>query len=982
MSVVLDVLLEWLRDPANLIPKVLVPLFLAIVFWSAGWGRRLAAWMGGRVSRWYRGVRAPLDERLQRYRDRLDEQTFRIHHAWMREGQTLADILVPVAIESGTIEGIEGGIDEWTGVLARLLGGASESRCVVLLGGPGAGKTVALRVAAREAWTLRLAGEQRLVPVLLNFSRYREHEFNLCEALAASMEQYGFTSAQESAEVFVRQRLEEGSLLILLDGLDELEPGDRKQAEIQLTRALHVYERARVILTCRTAAWRGLFSELSHVRVPMAPFTPVAVRSFVRHWSFGPPKSSEELLATIEAQPHIGELARSPLMLTIICFLYSQPKYHLPENRAVFYEYCSHALLEEWDQHRNPDQANRFERHHKESVLAELAFRHLSSGRSDADLDERDVLERIAEIMRCNALVPAENLRMLDEIRERSGLLVRMPPSGLRFPHQTFLEFFAALYLHEREPLGRLLELHEQDSQRWRETLLLYVGLSSSPAVVRELIEYAEAREDDALALAMLTDARALEPEVAQRVLARVSARLRSALAEPSSLELIVHLGQVASNARMAHAETAASALRGLLELASSRRDDPLAPQTLEALLLASLRRPVEETSRFVVEHLEELRFTHVLPVMGERVSVLSAKIIGDRALSIEKKYEWIEGLRRARAVGALLELLGSTDVESEVHGACVQALVGLSSTEEFERAVQTQVHVRVEPTDEVWERWGWPFERPAQSEAQKLIMYLAERWASMEVIEIEQDSSIDCRIGYLALGLSSSRNLRMNQSEDSEAYPSEEGYRVAANTSVRVLHAIWIRMGSTRWCAWMAKDRVWNGAMVLSMMAASVLSIWCIKTCAYAALGWEEGMLRWPAAAALLTMELGFCGFFLWDLVNKGDGKPEDVFAILTLGVMAPCCWVIMLTDILDKKGRLLSALVSHGVLVIVASLLALTLSDDSVLRILCFACLTLGPFSIDFSYSDVPLHPFVTNASTRALVTFLSASEEEEPC
>ncbi|HYN78867.1 MAG TPA: hypothetical protein VES73_13885 [Lamprocystis sp. (in: g-proteobacteria)] len=39
-------------------------------------------------------------------------------------------------------------------------------------------------------------------------------------------------------------------------------------------------------------------------------------------------------------------------------------KYRLPDNRTQFYEVCSRAVLEEWDQTQSCDRANQFDRPH------------------------------------------------------------------------------------------------------------------------------------------------------------------------------------------------------------------------------------------------------------------------------------------------------------------------------------------------------------------------------------------------------------------------------------------------------------------------------------------------------------------------------------------------------------------------------------------------------------------------------------------
>lgn len=200
-------------------------------------------------------------------------------------------------------------------------------------------------------------GRGNLVPVLLTFSGYRQADFNLVTAITEQLHRQHFRSDDSAADsdqarAFTIANLPKGNLLVLIDALDELEGKDRLEAVRRVVSDIALYPEAAVILSCRTAAWHGQISDADFQVVKMADFTASAVRQFLHNWGFTPPKSNEELLHVIDDKPHIALLSRNPLTLTILAFLYGQVRYSLPENRAQFYEVCSRALLEEWDQSR------------------------------------------------------------------------------------------------------------------------------------------------------------------------------------------------------------------------------------------------------------------------------------------------------------------------------------------------------------------------------------------------------------------------------------------------------------------------------------------------------------------------------------------------------------------------------------------------------------------------------------------------------
>lgn len=947
-------ILEWLLKP-DVRDKILGGFFAAVLaalfWWVLTKAQRAMKALSQRLFWVIRGGRDPVDVLLEQYRATLDRDLFRVQHAWMKEGQTLADILVPVVIQS---DRVAGGIEDWSVVLAKYFRPAAEekvrARRLALIGGPGSGKSVALKVAAREAWNLPTAtGEDTLIPIVLTFSQYRRAGFELINAVVGALESHGFHSTTNDTrdgemKRFVEKNLIEGKFFVFVDALDELEREHRNQATESLTVDLKRFSQTPAIISCRTAAWHNQFSETGREVVEMADFTPAAIRQFLTQWAFPPPKTSDELIYTIEAQPHIAELGRSPLMLTIIAFLYSQPKYHLPENRAEFYDICNRALLEEWDQHRNPDRANRFERHHKEYVLSELAYRHLCGPTPDADLDERSTLQTIADVLRRYSLKESENLKMLDEIRENSGLLIRLPPSGLRFPHQTFLEFFAALYLNRQGDQSVVFGHYAKDRQRWREVLLLYIGLSTRPDDASLAVARLQETDSAEMALSALVDSRAIKPEVSEDILLKCAKSLE---VEPDP-KLITLLGYVASNPRTTHSERAAQILRGLLQSVANS-GHKLSPAVLETLLLASLRRPMEETTRFVVDHINDLQLGRVLPLMGERSFVLTAKIMSDPHLAKEKKLEWVDGLRRARGIGPLLQLLVQKNIDADVSHACAVALVRLSNSTDFKHVIETQSEMRgLDPsaTADCFKRWGWPFIHPTTEGGRRLVvclgMMIAEDAGMTLGLYKDISTEADPRIRFLAGGL-----RRENKMPPiSEHWPPE--------SSLFVLRSIWKRMDNARWVKWMRWFGEDNGSPIGIVILAMIgLYIWIFGSLVG---GWWNITLglNWPRG--LIVIGLGVVvgsGIAL----HRRDSEEFIFGALLPLGIMSSMFWRPLL--LWTVRITVLSLTLAISVLV----------SDFLPVQIIFGLILGAQLFVAERIRSELPTHPIVANEKTKQL-------------
>lgn len=424
------VFLAWIERPEVALafwPAVLSTLVAALVGWllislTRGLGR-LPSFLIGFVR--LRQAN-PMEAALVAYRARLAAQTFEIRHAWMKQGQTLGEIMVPVSVAVG---GDGGAVENLPVVLSQLFsptGNAPEDGPsvplprIAVIGEPGSGKSVALRMIAREGWDLLQPGPGSmgwggLVPVLLTFAEFRDSGLDLVKAVVTSLRRRGFDLPQtvdrvDAITAWVRGALAEARLLVLIDALDELDRTDRAQSARVLNQAPHDWPQTAFVVSCRTAAWQDQIEDPRLILMVMAPFHGTAIRQFVRHWQFEPPKSADELLRVMARQTYVSDLARNPLMLTIVCFLYGQPKYRLPDNRAQFYEVCSRALLEEWDQAQSSTRANWFDRPHKEYVLAALAFSHIAGDNPERDIDEDAALSLLAIEMErggldCNELI-------------------------------------------------------------------------------------------------------------------------------------------------------------------------------------------------------------------------------------------------------------------------------------------------------------------------------------------------------------------------------------------------------------------------------------------------------------------------------------------------------------------------------------------------------------------------------------------------
>ena len=716
--------------------------------------------------------RARQETGLEHYKKTFEEKMLHISHPWMKEGQTLNDILVSVNFN------VKGSVvkEELEFYLNHTFQKNSSPR-ILILGRPGSGKTVAMRMIAKTLWTIR--PKAILVPILLTFSDIKgisDHE-KLEEKIIQQLKLFQFEKGQRdglTANAFIKEHLTSGKVVLLFDGYDELEKSARRAAASLLNNFLGTYSEIPAVISSRIAVYEKepVFNQLRPNTIEMAPFTPFAVLRFISHWKFERNKSPHELFELINGKAHLSEMSSNPLMLTIITFLYSLPKYTLPDNRVEFYEQCSRALLEEWDKARNTGRANKYESHQKIAVLNRVAFEHISQTARTDELISEDVIHKITrEEMERLSLKVFEYPDMKNEIVFNSGLLHSIPPTDYRFPHRTFMEFFAANYVVTEKSYEVIIALYEQDAQKWRETLLLYMGVNKNKTYSNKILEHLRRDFVDSwrakapprlLVFSALTECAVPDPDKANEILGLAEEYLAAQALLP---EIIEELGYIAANPRWAYSQRAKQILLDLI-----RRDLP--DNIFHQVILALLRARDQSTSKIIFENLNRINLVEFFSTLTAADKSFVHKLFA-LDLSPDEKSRIIEGLKEAGNVEVLSSLL-IENTDKAIKTLSAYALFRMSGLPEFFTALD-QAEIGLLETElgnlieEKLNEWGWNWSVPetrAGKQMAVLICYLSADWiiANQERVGKTGLSEVNNWFRYLTTGFLVEKGLAFHK--------------------------------------------------------------------------------------------------------------------------------------------------------------------------------------------------------------------------
>lgn len=343
-----------------------------------------------------------------------------------------------------------------------------EKSRIALVAPPGAGKSTLLkRLAVAYSSTDRLSESgdnlpnRDWLPVVVRCRQLGELTrgsiLEVIESLPARAELPEVTFQFLEA---ITERLKQGNVLLLIDGLDEIsDESDRLAFATQLRTFLGTYPKARMVVSSREVGFRAVAGALasSCSSYKLSELDDDDIRQLTTSWQAefhgdGPRAraAAEDVTRDILSNDRVRALATNPLLLTTL-LLVRRWLGELPRRRSALYGKAIEVLLMTWniEGHEPLDQAEVLPQ------LSYVAFSMMSEG------EQVLTAQRLAELLReARSEMPEElggcRISVQDfvaRVEERSSLLAlaghEVIDGQLRavyeFRHLTFQEYLAAL---------------------------------------------------------------------------------------------------------------------------------------------------------------------------------------------------------------------------------------------------------------------------------------------------------------------------------------------------------------------------------------------------------------------------------------------------------------------------------------------------------------------------------------------------------
>ncbi|MBB2948250.1 hypothetical protein FB565_008033 [Actinoplanes lutulentus] len=337
---------------------------------------------------------------------------------------------------------------------------------LVILGDPGAGKSTLAGKLAYDLATDAVDGWTGQVPIVLvvrdhTSSLRTDHQTLLHYLEAACRKPYNQAPPTDALEYLLLN----GLATVIIDGVDELGDSHFRVTFAKMVDAFaSQYPTARIVVTSRVVGYdEAPVSEDMFTAYRVVPFDEDQVTRYATSWfalEADAAQPDRDLAASfLQESQDSDDLRSNPLMLSLLCALYSSEGY-IPRNRPAVYERCAELLFDTWDRSRGIAVPHTF-RAQVRPAVQQLAWRMFTDPQARQAVPRSEVEKFLADEVLAKRYADTDEAtqaahEFLTFCAGRAWVLTDLGSDRIEphygFVHRTFLEYFAAAQLVKLKP--------------------------------------------------------------------------------------------------------------------------------------------------------------------------------------------------------------------------------------------------------------------------------------------------------------------------------------------------------------------------------------------------------------------------------------------------------------------------------------------------------------------------------------------------
>ncbi|SCY49318.1 NACHT domain-containing protein [Butyrivibrio hungatei] len=431
-----------------------------------------------------------------------------------------------------------------------------ERKNIWISGEAGSGKTTCLYwIATRIANGESLSGiSSGVVPIVVELRKHDTSNLKLPECIKKIMP----NSTYNIPEGWLEDKLENGQLLFLIDGFDEI-AAEKRLDVFKWISELDSQNRCHKIFTSRPQIKdRPEIEDI--IEVKMLPLKQSKMEEFIKYWheavlieKLGQTKdvivaSINNLMELLKNNDSLRRLASNPLLCAMISALHYNSGMSIPKNKRDLYEACCKMLIESRNtEQKIDDRGIELSYETKKIILSKLALHMMRN--NEAEIEKSLAIRLLRTTMSDMNITKIKADIFLEYILERAGVIQEPEYNRISFVHRSFQEYLCSFEISRQEEWGYLKDKIGDDN--WKETICIAIGFANirtASDIITTALKKRKSAEDERytfLALEYLDGAVEVDPAVREEMKNEIA---RVIPPGANMIEQIASAGEIAVN--------------------------------------------------------------------------------------------------------------------------------------------------------------------------------------------------------------------------------------------------------------------------------------------------------------------------------------------------------------------------------------------------------------------------------------------------
>lgn len=370
---------------------------------------------------------------------------------------------------------------------------------IIVLGSAGSGKSVLLRRILLRTIEDNEQSQRRVpIPILVEFKKLDFSDpLGLEKALNQEFSRFDSSGLAQD----LGTDLHDGSVLVLLDGLDELKTEDRIFQALDRVKEFSLrYPKNRIVLTSRLLEILEKPGMLPGFRVlQISSLTPTQMTRFIENWFGKDSPMGKRLMQFVNEPMSLRGLPATPLTLALVASLYEGGTKEIPSNLTELFAKYVELALGRWDVSR--DISLQFEWEVKKFILQKIAWGMQVQRRSEINiLDFESAVKRFSTERGLSVDADAYS----KEVMDRSELMFLNDNNEYEFKHRALHEYFVGSEINDRADSIKIVVNNFLDHW-WAQSIFFACGLRpQSEDLLKVITDQVKASNSDQFTYGLL----------------------------------------------------------------------------------------------------------------------------------------------------------------------------------------------------------------------------------------------------------------------------------------------------------------------------------------------------------------------------------------------------------------------------------------------------------------------------------------------